>query len=88
MLPVGFEPTIAAGERPQTHALHRVATGTGKRIITFKQAVPDEINWSKFTKWTKSIDSHTNNFTFTVTLVEECTHDSVPRAAQCIQNHH
>jgi hypothetical protein len=26
---VGFEPTIAAGERPQTYALDRVATGTG-----------------------------------------------------------
>jgi hypothetical protein len=27
MLPVGFEPTIPAGERPQTHALERAATG-------------------------------------------------------------
>ena len=30
MPPVGFEPTISAGERPQTYALDRVATGTGK----------------------------------------------------------
>ena len=29
MPPVGFEPTIWAGERPQTHALDRAATGTG-----------------------------------------------------------
>ena len=29
MPPVGFEPTIAAGERPQTYALDRAATGTG-----------------------------------------------------------
>ena len=29
MPPVGFEPTISAGERPQTHALDRAATGTG-----------------------------------------------------------
>jgi hypothetical protein len=29
MLPVGFEPTIAAGERPQTYALDRAATTTG-----------------------------------------------------------
>ena len=29
MLPVGFEPTISAGERPQTYALDRAATGTG-----------------------------------------------------------
>jgi hypothetical protein len=26
---VEFEPTISAGERPQTYALDRVATGTG-----------------------------------------------------------
>jgi len=26
---VGFEPTIAAGERPKTYALDRAATGTG-----------------------------------------------------------
>ena len=28
MPPVGFEPTISAGERPQTYALDRAATGT------------------------------------------------------------
>ena len=27
--PVGFEPTISAGERPKTYALDRAATGTG-----------------------------------------------------------
>jgi hypothetical protein len=26
---VGFEPTISAGERPQTYALDGAATGTG-----------------------------------------------------------
>ena len=31
MPPVGFEPTISAGKRPQTHALDRAATGTGHR---------------------------------------------------------
>ena len=29
MPPVGFEPTTSAGERPQTYALDRAATGTG-----------------------------------------------------------
>ena len=29
MPPVGFEPTISTGERPQTYALDRAATGTG-----------------------------------------------------------
>ena len=30
MPPTGFEPTIPEIERPQTHALDRAATGTGK----------------------------------------------------------
>jgi hypothetical protein len=29
MRPVGFEPTISTGERPQNYALDRAATGTG-----------------------------------------------------------
>ena len=39
--PVGFEPTISAGERPQTYSLDRAATGTGRilartpNILTF-----------------------------------------------------
>jgi len=31
MPPVKFEPTISAGERPQTYALDRAATGAGIR---------------------------------------------------------
>ena len=31
MPPAGFEPTIPAVERPQTHALDRAATGTGSQ---------------------------------------------------------
>jgi len=34
MPPVGFErKIISAGERPQTHALDRAATGTGKTCL-------------------------------------------------------
>ena len=29
MFPVGFKPTISAGERPQTHVLDRADTGIG-----------------------------------------------------------
>ena len=32
MPPVGFEPTISAGERPQTYALDRAATGIGVSV--------------------------------------------------------
>ena len=35
MPPAGFEPTIAAGDRPQTYALDRAATGTGFFITFF-----------------------------------------------------
>jgi hypothetical protein len=34
MPPVGFEPMISAGERPQTYSLDHVANGTGMYIIT------------------------------------------------------
>jgi hypothetical protein len=30
MPPVGFKPTILAGERPQTYALERATIGTGE----------------------------------------------------------
>ena len=33
MPPMGFEPTFSAGERPQTYALDRAATGTGMQLI-------------------------------------------------------
>ena len=33
--PVGFEPTISAGERPQTYALDRATTGTGFPCFSF-----------------------------------------------------
>jgi hypothetical protein len=37
MFPVGFEPTIPAGERPQTYDVDRAATGTGSsRIYMYK----------------------------------------------------
>ena len=33
MPPVRFEPTISAGERPQTYALDRAATANGKQSL-------------------------------------------------------
>jgi len=35
MAPVGFEPTISAGERPQSYALDGAATGTGSKCCRF-----------------------------------------------------
>jgi len=37
MPPVGFEPTTPAGERPQTYALDRAATGNDSSL-----SVPEE----------------------------------------------
>jgi len=33
MPPVGFEPTISAGERPQTHVLECAPTGTSNSLV-------------------------------------------------------
>jgi hypothetical protein len=46
--PVRFEPTISAGERPQTYALDRAATGTGDyeyRLINNRSRTADK-GWS------------------------------------------
>ena len=37
MPPVGFEPTISAGERPQTYALERAATGTDMAYLAYEK---------------------------------------------------
>jgi hypothetical protein len=37
MPPVGFEPTISAGERPHTYALDCAATGTGELKFKIKK---------------------------------------------------
>ena len=41
MLPVEFEPTIPASDRPQTYALDRAATGTGLHYIL-------KVKWSRY----------------------------------------
>jgi len=40
MPPVGFEPTISAGERPQTYALDSTATGIGLMLVKLKYKIP------------------------------------------------
>jgi hypothetical protein len=41
MPPVGFETTISAGERPQTYAIDRAATGTGTHNLQILTNVLD-----------------------------------------------
>ena len=45
MPPVGFEPTISAGERPQTYALDRAATGMGGEIM-YSARYTESYSWN------------------------------------------
>ena len=47
MPPVGFEPTISAGERPQTYAMDRAAIGTGRK----RSSNPDIYSVSYITRF-------------------------------------
>jgi hypothetical protein len=70
MPPVRFKPTISAGERPQTYALDRAATGTGQyKIILNKNCSETErrIHWRQFGG---GIHSTFVNRTNVITLVE------------------
>jgi len=42
MPPVGFEPTLSAGERLQTYALNRAATNTNKQCGRFIHMTPND----------------------------------------------
>jgi len=58
MPPVGFEPTISAGERSQTHALELAATGTGRvrSIGTIKELYYGQIQYGAATAHTLILD--------------------------------
>jgi len=47
MPPVGFKPTVSAGERPQTYALDRAATGTGSIAVVSRNTVQEGITLQK-----------------------------------------
>jgi len=53
MPPLGFEPTISAGERPQNYALDRAATGTGTKFCwggKFKEDQTEGEMWHEFNR--------------------------------------
>ena len=50
MPPVGFEPTISAGERPQTYALDRANAGTGTNKTVKSVKLQEDENERKCTK--------------------------------------
>jgi len=43
MFPVGFEPTVLAGERPQIYALDLAVTGTGLQTLTAAKIIEEYI---------------------------------------------
>jgi len=43
---VGFEPTISAGERPQTYALERAVTGTDTGVSIHATDITPRSPWS------------------------------------------
>jgi len=55
MPPVGFEPTISAGELPKTYALDRAATGIGSfywYILIIRLSEVKRINiWTEKPNW-------------------------------------
>ena len=48
---VGFEPTISAGERPNTYALDRAATRTGDRFVLVYRNIIIIINIKGWAIW-------------------------------------
>jgi len=51
MPPVGFEPTISAGERPYTYVLQRAATGTGIMFIYLHIYIYMQSKTQQFVRW-------------------------------------
>ena len=71
MPPVGFEPTISAGERPQTYALDHAATGIG--FMQFYSAI------IKF--FTNGLTSEEDNQCIFATVVENSPKTTRPQGA-------
>jgi len=73
MPPVGFEPMISAGERPQTYTLDRAVTGTGQcRYLTEFKISPVVKKVQKYkNKWIEHVrqmdrDRQTDTFNYEI----------------------
>jgi hypothetical protein len=51
--PVGFEPTVSTGERPQTYGLDRAATGTGECLCNLNILLLSPLTTSRKVSWTR-----------------------------------
>ena len=63
---MGFEPTISAGEQPQTYALDCAATGTGPHtVIVFSNNKRELLELS----WVQESGIHVENFFFILNIL-------------------
>jgi len=62
MPPVGFEPTISSGERPQTYALDRATIGTGCTRGISNLIREKLVNWKLLRKSWKKLESCLNRW--------------------------
>ena len=70
MPPAGFEPTISAGERSQTYALDRAATGTGKLFCLVQDNLLS--NWGKTSESTHCCFKKISSFFCYAHLLRDC----------------
>ena len=68
MSPVGFKPTISAGEWPQIYALDRAATGTGTIRHIIIQIINKEINLVNLTNKKRSVIINKKKWAFTTVV--------------------
>jgi len=59
MTPVGFEPTISAGQRPQTYSVDRAATGTSDLLsISFVKEEYKQNMLQPYRRWCLVLVQH------------------------------
>ena len=80
MPPVGFEPTISAGEGPKAYALGRAATGTG-RMVTSRTLNRFEIRAELFSAVSSEAKCFFKAFT------NRIRHEPVKREAEILKQH-
>ena len=79
MPPAGFEPTIPASERPQTHTLDRAATGTGYIEISKNKCSNNNSIDSIFLKEAKTFPW--SNLLYFVVPIRSLPHPAEPTVA-------
>jgi hypothetical protein len=64
MPPVVFEPTVSAGERPQTYALDRAANGSG--TVGVSGPINIKMKLANYLTWPYTIDRNSSPYYFSI----------------------